>query len=120
MGAPRRAGKFQTKTGTAPQLAIDFNDAVVFLNNSVGDREPQPRPFLGTFGAEERIIDSRQIFGRDTLPCVGDFDVGKTALGPSSNGKRSARRHRVTRIDEEVQKYLLQFSRVAAYGRQIV
>ena len=69
-------------------------------------------------GGEERIVDALNVLLRDAAAGVGDAHADPVAVG-GGDAQRSAFRHGVLRVQEQVQEDLLQASRIALDRRQV-
>src|SRR5579872_5675425 len=106
-------------TGTA--LHSDFSR--VLLNNSITHRQSQARAFAlpfarRRFGGEKRVINTLDVFLRDSASCVGDGDADAHAIR-SRNPQLAAARHGIARVQKQVQEHLLQASRIALDWRKM-
>ena len=70
-------------------------------------------------GGEERIVDALNVLLRDAGAGVGNDHADAFAVG-SGNAQRSAIRHGVLGVQEQVQKHLLQPPGIAADQRQVL
>ncbi len=57
----RRHRKLQPEPGPGVYTAFHFDNAVMFLDDSIRNRQPKPRAFPGTLCREERIVDAGQV-----------------------------------------------------------
>ena len=85
----------------------------MFLDDSVGDRQAETGTLADFLGREERIVDSRDVFGADSRSRVLDPDekLGIARVGTDPEG--SSPRHGVLGVQEQVQENLLQLTGVA-------
>src|ERR1700757_3488233 len=72
--------KVQVERSPLAGVALHADLAGVFLDDSVRDRQAQPGTALlvclrCSFRGKERIVDARDVFGRDAASCVGDTDA---------------------------------------------
>jgi len=79
-------GKFEAEAGAAADGAIDFDDAVVFVDDAVADGEAEAGAFFGAFGGEEGVVDASQVFGGNSLTCVGDFENSAARCSVGTDG----------------------------------
>src|SRR5581483_11173498 len=117
-------GEIKVKRGALPRMAFHANLSGVFLNNSVGDRQPQARtPVLALagscLGGEKGIVNPVDMFLRDPAASIGDNDADAIAVG-GRDSQSAPRRHRVSRIHEQVQENLLQAPGVAGDERKML
>src|SRR5579863_7160473 len=110
--------KLYMETSACSGTALDADGAAVLAHDTVRHREAQASSFPGTFGCEKRIIDALQMLGRDALPAISYFDAGEPLFVPSANRQRTAGLHGVARVQEQIQKYLLQFAGIRLHARQ--
>src|SRR5215475_6702302 len=73
-GAGQRQGDLEA--GSFADLAFDVDVAPVVADYAVADGEAEPRPLADLLRCEERVVDLRQVFGRDAEAVVADFDHG--------------------------------------------
>jgi hypothetical protein len=95
----------------------------MLLDDAVGDGETEASAatlalFGRALGGEKGIVDPLQMLGRDTGAIVRDGNADES-VGLSGNAQGSAACHRVFRVEEEVEKDLLQFARIAQDRREI-
>src|SRR5580658_10478361 len=65
VGSGRRAREIDPELGAARGRAVDFNPAVVILDDSVADRQAEAGPLSLILGGEKRLEDLLAIGGRD-------------------------------------------------------
>ncbi len=58
------------------RFTLYFNVAAVLSDDTVGQRQPEPRAFADRFGREEGIEDTLHVFRRDAAAGIGDFNPG--------------------------------------------
>src|SRR3974390_3716945 len=110
-------GEVESEGRAATGIAFDPNLPGVFLNNAVGHRETEScasvLAFLGgRLGGEERIVDAMNVFGRNAGPGVGAAYTHEVAVG-GGNVQLATAGHGVFRVEEQIQEYLLEPSRVS-------
>src|SRR6185312_3494958 len=108
------------KSGAFTDPTIHFNLSSMLLNNSIGDGQPEAGPTpsdIARLGSEERVIYPLDVFLRYAGARVGNQHLYAIAIG-GADSKRAALRHRVLRIQKQVQEDLLQLTCVAVDGRQ--
>src|SRR6185312_495049 len=66
-----RRWEFQPEARAGAGTALDFDDAVVFLDDAIGHRQSQARAFADALGREEGIVDPRDVIRRYALAGVG-------------------------------------------------
>src|SRR5579872_4873868 len=113
-----RPGKLDVKARTASRTAKSFNTSSVLLNDSVTHRKPQARALARALGGEERIVNAVQILGGNAVAGVDHVHECSTFTGGRLHFQHSTAFHRVAGIEKQVQKYLLELSRVALDGRE--
>src|SRR6185436_19036285 len=109
----RRGYETKFKSRALAERAVTLNGRFMFTNDSIADREAQARTLPHRLGGEERIVNARQLLGRDAVAGVGDFGHGFAAFEARRNRQPAAARHRIARVEEEVQEDLLQLELVA-------
>src|SRR5208282_3243128 len=92
--------------------AFHFDLPGVLLNDSVGDRQPQPRAPVLAFarsrlGGEERIVNAVNVLLRDSRARIRHYHADSVSVG-GSDAQRPAAGHGILGIQEQVQKHLLQ------------
>src|SRR5271157_2886231 len=117
---PRRAGhgegKLEPERGAAARPVRDFDGAAMLLNDTVSHREAEAGALAHSLGGEERIVDAVHVLGGDAMSRIGHFGPGSRAFRPGAHFQRSAGRHGVAGIQEEVEKHLLKLAGVAVHG----
>src|SRR5262245_440521 len=83
----------------------------VLLGDSVAHRKSQTSASTTSCGGKERIENPVNVLPRNPRSCIHDFDFHAPILRARSHFKDAARGHRVTRIQEKIQEYLLQLVR---------
>src|SRR6185369_16072342 len=119
-----REREIQVEGCASPGMAFHPNLPGMLLNDSVSHGKTQAGAFAlaftrGRFGGEERVVDALDVFLRDTAAGVGDDHADPVPVGGGYT-ERSALRHGVARVQEQVQEYLLQASRITADKGQVV
>src|SRR5437660_4980051 len=114
-------GKIQCECSSGTGMTFHANLAGVFLNDAVGHRQTQASSAVlslarSGFGGEERIVNALNMFRSDARTSVGDADGNQGAIG-GCNTQGSAAGHGVFGIQEQVQEYLLQSTRVTLNRR---
>src|SRR5262245_1056142 len=111
-------GEFKIEGGAPARLAIHSDLPCMLLDDPVSHRQSQARSSRLAFprrvlGGKERIVDLVDVFRRNAAAGIGHLDLDAGAV-PRSNAQRATGcRHGVFGIDEQVEKHLLQFPRVA-------
>ena len=82
--------------------------AVVLVDDAVGDRQAEAGAAADRLGREERIVDARQMLRRNARPGIGDLRERAIAVDPGRHRQPAAARHRITRVEKQVQEDLLQ------------
>src|ERR1700751_2149550 len=83
------------EVGEFAGLAVDLDRAAMLLRDDVpADREPEPRPFAGRLGREERLKEPVPDFGRDAGAVVAHLRSAATtaAIAPCRARGRTTRR----------------------------
>src|SRR5512146_791567 len=114
--------KFHVKLCALSRLALHANLSRVLLDDAVSNREAKARAAAITLlrtvlSREERIVDPVNMFRRDTFAGIAYSDVHGAAVA-GRDAKRATFRHRIPRVQEQVQKYLLQLSGITLDRRQ--
>ena len=66
--------KRQREARALTDRAVAGNRAAVLLDDAVGDRQPQAGALADVLRREERIVDARQLLGRNARAGVADLD----------------------------------------------
>src|SRR5262249_18431559 len=84
------------------------------LDDAVGDREPEPKPFSDRLGGVEGIEHAIDLVGRNAVAVVGDGDRDRVARGANrqANGGVVAFGDRVERVAQQVEHHLLELNGV--------
>src|SRR5450432_2277621 len=91
----------------------------MLLNDAVRNGETEASPFLRAFRGEERIVDAMNVLGVDAVPAVEHVDPhAAVAIARSLHFEYAPRRHCVARIDEQIEKHLLQLARITGDSRR--
>src|SRR5947209_5250909 len=90
----------------------------MFLNDSVGHREPQASSARLTFPwavfcSEKWIINSLNVLRLNPCAAVADSDLYRVAVAGGNAQRAALSGHCIFGIQEKVQKYLLQLAGVA-------
>src|ERR1022692_3571951 len=112
----------QGKGCTFAGAALYPNISRMFLNDSVGHGKPQAGAAIlalggGCFGGEEWIIDALNVFLSNAGAGVGDAHADEFAIH-RGYVQHSTAHHGVLGIEEQIEKHLLQTSRVALDQRK--
>src|SRR6185369_15368200 len=92
----------------------------MFLNDSVRDGEAEACSLADAFSGVEGIINLRDVLGRDTDPVVRDLGDERTIVSGTGRDcdSTAAIRNRVTRVENEIGKDLLQLAGISvSFGR---
>src|SRR6185503_1307075 len=112
--------------GAAADAAADAHRAAVALHDALRHPEPEAGALAG-LRREERLEDLSQKLVRDSLPGIAHLELHGIATQDLSLGARTRLRrdrdrpalgHRVRRVEQEVEKHLLQLIRGRADARQ--
>src|SRR5471030_235526 len=85
-----------------------MNRAVVLTHDAVGNREAEAGAAADGFRREERVVDARDLLGGDARPGVRDFRDDAIAFDARGDRQPAAARHRVARVEEEIEEDLLE------------
>src|ERR1017187_397798 len=105
--------QFDAELGAAAGAVGNLDGTTVFLNDSVCHRQPQSGALARGLGGEERVVDAVQMLGGDACSAVGHFDMRVRAFLPGADLDRPAGAHGVARVEDQVEKHLLQLAGVA-------
>src|SRR5271170_4263929 len=104
--------------------ALNVNLAGVLLDDAVGDRETEPSaapvawPGRG-LGGEEGIVNAFEMLGCNACAGVG-HDCLNMSVDECGHTERSAFRHGLLGVQQEIEKHLLQLAGVAVDGGQLL
>jgi hypothetical protein len=95
----------------------------MFLDDRVGDRQPQTRSLADFFRREKRIEDLRLDLLRNSRAVIVDFENDRLVFGvvPRTGDEDAAAvrgEHRLLGVDDEVQQDLLELVRIGEDERQ--
>ena len=107
-GRDAASGNVSVKRVPWPERAVAGDGAAVLLDDSVRDRQAEPRAFPDILGGEERIVNPRELFGGNARSRVADFDAGSLLAATGDDTQPAPLRHRVARVEEQVQEHLLE------------
>ena len=103
------SGSVEREARALADGAVAGDRAAVLLHDAVGDRQAEAGALADLLRREERIVDPRELFGRNPGAGVGDFDRrADRALRLRDDREPAALRHRVARVQEQVQEHLLE------------
>ena len=103
-----RRRQAQREARALPDGAGAADGAVVLVNDPVGDRQAQSGAAADRFRGEERVVDPRQVLGGNARSRVGHLGDGAIAVDACRDRQPATPRHRVARVEEQVQEHLLQ------------
>src|SRR5258705_8871 len=84
-----------------------------------GSTQAEARAFARTLRGKERIVNAVDVFRVDAVPAVDHLYLDSAiVLAPGFHFQDAAGSHGVPRVDEQVEKYLLQLTRIACDGRR--
>ena len=116
---PRQQRQLHPEGRPLPRLGLDLDPAVVLLDNTMNDREPEAHPAADILRREERLEQPPARLRGHADPGVPHRDAGGAALvgGGSRHalqpqGQGAALRHRIAGVVGQVQQQLLQARRV--------
>ena len=101
-----------------PTRALAVDRALVLAHDAVGDRQAEAGALADRLGREERIVDARQVLARNARPGVADFGHDSPVFDARADRQPAALRHRVARVQEQVQEHLLQLVLDAEHHRR--
>ena len=94
----RRQRQRQREARALPDRAVAVNRAVVLADDAVGDRQAEAGAAADRLRREERIVDARELLGRNARPGVGDLgdrpDRRRRAWSPTASRRAASRRAR--------------------------
>src|SRR5262249_7842989 len=85
---------------------VDFSS--VLLNDAIADGKAQSGASPARFGGEKGIEDAMDVIARNAGTGICHFDFHAAVVRCCSDFQHSAARHRVARVQEQIQKYLLE------------
>src|SRR6266849_5535267 len=106
----------ERKARTLTDRAVTTNGAVVLADDAVRDRQPQTCAAPDRLGREKRIVNAGQLLGRNARAGVRNLRHGPVAVDTGRYRQPAATRHRVTGVQEQVQKDLLELMFNPQYG----
>src|SRR5262249_31110718 len=95
---------------------IDFTG--MFFDDSVADGEAQTGAAAAGFGGEKWIEDAMDVFAGNARAGIGNFDFHAAVVSRRANFQHSTAGHGVSRVEEQIQKHLLQLVSRASDGRK--
>src|SRR5271168_3030776 len=107
-GLDDRGGEFQADAGAEGLLVVQHDFAAGFLDDAVADAEAEASTFAHRLGGEERIERAVQVAEAGAGIVEADENAIALARGGNGNGALRAFFHRVNRIVQNIQQYLLQ------------
>src|SRR5664280_205452 len=115
-------GKLHDECRALTGRAVDANLAGMFLDDTVGHRQSQPcatavSRLRFVLGGEERIVDAMDMLLRNSCTRIRYLHLYVMAIGGADH-QRAACGHCVFGIQEQIEKNLLQLSRVPVNRRQ--
>src|SRR5689334_11793699 len=110
--------KFEVKAGATARTAEYFDRTAMFLHDTVADRKAEAGALAGGLGSEERIVDAVQVLWSDAVAGIDHVDARAAVIGCRLHFQHSPSLHGVPRIEEQIQKHLLQLSRIAVHRGQ--
>src|SRR5215213_9500349 len=103
-----RTGKPEFKSRALARRALTLDRCFMLANDAVGNRQPQAGALTHRFRREERVVNAREVFRRDTVTGIRYFSEGLFAVQPRCDCQPATARHRIARIQEQIQEHLLQ------------
>ena len=119
-------GQFDDHRRPLSFLALNFNLAVVPVDDSVTHGQPEPRSLFFGLSGEKRIEDAPQVFLRNAAAPIRKADLPKGIPGIklARHGQLAATGHGVGGIEEDIHEDLLDLVAVhqnhRKFGRQIL
>src|SRR5256885_13619605 len=102
------------RSRSGPGAESDFSSMLV--DYSVADGQAQARAAAVRLGGEKRVENAMNVFPGDARAGVGNFHFDAAVVRGGAHLQHAAARHGVARIQEEIQKNLLQLIGRAAHG----
>src|SRR5271166_6944170 len=90
----------------------------MLANNAIGDGKTQSGALFGALGGEEWVVNARKILRSDALSIIGYIDMRHAFVGAGPDRENAAKWHRVARVQEQVEKDLLQFAGIGFHQGQ--
>src|SRR6185436_6035336 len=112
-GRIRRGNETKFKSRALAGHAVTLNRRFVLADDSIGDRQAEAGALAHRLGGEERIVNAREVLSRNAVAGVGDLGDGFAAFDARRNRQPAAARHRIARVEEQVQEHLLELELVA-------
>src|SRR5690606_28216289 len=101
----------EAEAGAPARLALHLDDAVVLLHDAVGDGQPHARAALAL--RREQGLEDPRPYAR-AHPDAGVLDLGDRpacGVGEGAEAEEPAGRHRLHRVEDEVDEDLAQLRR---------
>ena len=111
-------GEFDVEGCALAGSGANINFSSVLFDYTVADRKPQTGAAAAGLGGEKRIENAMDVLARNARAGVDNFHFNAAVVRGGAHFQHSAAGHGVARVQEEIQKYLLQLVRGAAHGRQ--
>src|SRR5262245_52669471 len=105
---PREQRQHESETCPLPRITLTREGAAMLLDNSVGDGQAKTSTAAVGFSCEERIVDAGEMLRRNPDASITHFDDRVRAACRCRDRKPATFRHRVTRVQEQVEEHLLQ------------
>ena len=106
--------------GALARVALDEDRAPVLLHDPVRDRQPEPGALADALGGEERVVDAPDVLAADPVAGVAHLDHHGVVVGMRAQRQPAAARHRVARVQDQVEEHLLDAVLVAAHRRHVL
>src|SRR5687767_597036 len=91
-----------------PHRALACQRAFVLADDTVSNGQAEAGPLSDHLRREERVVDAREVFARDARARVADYRNDLTTVETRFYREPPALRHRVTRVQKQIEKDLLQ------------
>src|SRR5581483_6423908 len=94
--------------GARPRRALDPHLTAALLDDAVDRRQPESRPATRLLRRKERLEDARLRGGIHAHAGIANDQSDKRlAHDPRLDAQHTSGRHRVTRVDREIEQHLL-------------
>src|SRR5205823_4739883 len=119
VGVLRRLGQTDANGRARSALALDFERAMVVLDDVGGDGQAEAGALTAFFGGEEWVHHRRQMLARNADAVVFDLenDAALVLRSAGSDMAVAARSAGVASVDEEVDEHLLELAGISRHRR---
>src|SRR5882757_3233719 len=101
-------GEFDVEGCALAGRGANINFSSVLFDDAITDRKPQAGAAPAGFGGEKWIENPMDVLAWNTRASVDDFDFHAAVMRGSAHFQHSAAGHGVARVQEQIQKYLLE------------